>query len=149
MKVFIFIISQFLLLFEKIARSYELKVCVKPASILFLNISCHNWLVLGSEPPNILCFILFRIKRLRETTGDFRKKLETLGISWKSSIWIFPATTGSFWVQSLQKFFVLFYLRLRDFERLQETFEKKIETLSISWKSSVCKFPGTTGSFWV
>jgi hypothetical protein len=38
-----------------------------------------NWFILGSESLNILCFILFTIKRLRETTGDFQKKIRELG----------------------------------------------------------------------
>jgi hypothetical protein len=32
----------------------------------------HNWLVLGSESPNIFCFVLFEIIGLQET---FDKKL--------------------------------------------------------------------------
>jgi hypothetical protein len=104
----------------------------------------HNWLVLGSESPNIICFVLFGILSLQETfnnkkwragspqslyslaqftpfvfrvsqqyllcliwdfktSGDIQQqKME----GWKSSISIFPGTIDSFWVQSLQTFFV-------------------------------------------
>jgi hypothetical protein len=47
-------------------------------------------------------------------------------VSWeiirKSSVWIFPGTTGSFWVQSLQTLFVFSYLGLKDFRRLTKIF---------------------------
>jgi hypothetical protein len=32
-----------------------------------MDIPWHNWLVLGSESPNIFCFVLFGIIRLQET----------------------------------------------------------------------------------
>jgi hypothetical protein len=129
-----------------------------------MDIPWHNWLVLGSESPNIFCFVLLEIIRLQETyknilratrssgspqygyslaqlarfgfrvskhflfclIWDYKTSgdLQTYFMCWeilrKSSIWIFPGTTGSFWVQSLQTFFcfVLFA-----FIRLQETYK--------------------------
>jgi hypothetical protein len=57
-----------------------------------------------------------------ETSGD----LQTYFVSWeiirKSSTWIFSGTTGLFWVQSLQTFFVWSSLELKDFKRLSNIF---------------------------
>jgi hypothetical protein len=47
-----------------------------------------------------------------KTSRDLQKYFESCEIIRKSSIWIFSGKTGSFWVQSLQKFFVLSYLGL-------------------------------------
>jgi hypothetical protein len=35
--------------------------------VLNMDIPWHNWLVLGSDSPNIFCFVLFGIIRLQET----------------------------------------------------------------------------------
>jgi hypothetical protein len=40
-----------------------------------MDIVRHNWLVLGSESPNIFCFVLFGTIRHRETSGVFQKNL--------------------------------------------------------------------------
>jgi hypothetical protein len=79
------------------------------------------------------------------TSRDVHKKNEGWEISRKSSIWIFPGTTGSFEVQSLQTFFVLSFW---DFKTSRDI-HKKNEGCEISRKSSIWIFPGTTGSFWV
>jgi hypothetical protein len=47
-----------------------------------------------------------------KTSGDLQKYFVSWEIIRKCSIWIFPGTTGSFWVQILQTFFVLSYLGL-------------------------------------
>jgi hypothetical protein len=52
--------------------------------VLHMDIPWHNWIVLGSESPNIFCFVLFGIIRLQET---FEKKNEGLKINRKSSIY--------------------------------------------------------------
>jgi hypothetical protein len=79
----------------------------------------HNWLVLGSASPNVFSFVFFWDYK---TSGD----LQTYFMSWeiirKSSIWIFPGTTGSFWVQNIQTFFFVLFGSIR----LQETFEEKL-----------------------
>jgi uncharacterized protein Usg len=103
--------------------------------ILNMDIPWHNCIVLSSESPNIFCFVLFGIIRLQET---FEKKIEGLKISRKSSIYIFPGTTGSFWVYSLQTFFVLSYLGLTDFRTLTKIFyelgdHQKVLNMDILW----------------
>jgi hypothetical protein len=40
--------------------------------VLNLDIPWHNWLVLGSESPNLFCIVLFGIRRLQEV---FEKKM--------------------------------------------------------------------------
>jgi hypothetical protein len=84
----------------------------RKSSIWIFPGSWHNWLVLSSESPNIFHFVLFGIMRLQETFE--KKKIKGREISSKYSIWIFPGTTSSFWVQSLQFFFVLSYLGFKD-----------------------------------
>jgi hypothetical protein len=51
---------------------------------------------------------------------DIRKKTVGWEFIRKSSIWILPGITGSFWAQSFQTFFVLSYLGLKD--RLKKIF---------------------------
>jgi hypothetical protein len=62
-------------------------------------------------------------------------------VSWeiirKSSIWIFPGTTGSFWVQRPQAFF-LSNLGLKDFKKLSKTFyeledHQELLNMDLSW----------------
>jgi hypothetical protein len=67
---------------------------------------------------------IFEKKPNYKTSGD----LQTYFVSWeiikKSSIWILPNTTGSFWIQSLQTFFVWSFLGLKDFRRLTKVFSE-------------------------
>jgi hypothetical protein len=89
----------FCLIWDYKTSGYLQKFCElrDQQEILNIDIPRHNWLVLGSESPNIFCSVLFGIIRLQDSYKNFE-------ISRKSSIWIFHGTTGSFCVQSLQFF---------------------------------------------
>jgi hypothetical protein len=68
------------------------------------------------------------------------------GISRKFSIWILPGTTGSFWVQSLQSFFL--FCLIWDF-KTSGNFQKYFMSWKITRESYLWITFGTTGSFWV
>jgi hypothetical protein len=72
-------------------------------------------------------FFLFEIIRLQEI---FEKKFEGWEISRKSSIWIYPGTTGSFWIQSFQ-----IEIRISDIRRLSKKKRWEIIKKSSIWIS--------------
>jgi hypothetical protein len=105
-----------------------------------LDIPWHNWLVLGSESPNIFCYVLFGIIRLRETfeknwaLGEQQQVLN-LDIPWHNWLVLGLESPNIFC-------FVLF-----EIIRLQETFEKKMRAGRPAGGPQYGK--GTSGSFWV
>jgi hypothetical protein len=137
--------------FIKITRKYTMisistselqKICCELGDHQEVLNPWHNWLVLGSKSPHIFCFVLFGLIRLQETLKKIwgledQQEVLNLYIRWHN--WLVLGSESP----------NIFCLVLFAIIRLQDTFEKKIEGLKISRKSSIYRFLGRSGSFWV